>query len=97
MDLISLITFTVRLGLVSLLYKKKYLLSLLLSLELVLLKIIVYILYLSTLTNNQAFMAFSIFVLALSAIEARIGISLLALISRQFSKTRIIKINKLKK
>jgi NADH:ubiquinone oxidoreductase subunit K len=90
--LISFFTAVIRI-----IYKKKFLLSILISLELMLLNLIILKIILSFKLGKRIKFSFSIFLLTLSAIEARIGISLLALITRKFKTNKINKVNILKK
>lgn len=52
---------------------------------------------LSLIKGNNSFIITSIFILALAAVEARIGISLVTLISRKFQNSRIKTLSLLKK
>nr|UEP17951.1 NADH dehydrogenase subunit 4L [Ophiocreas oedipus] len=83
-------------AILSLFFHKKFLLSILLSLELLLLNIIILNIITNLNNNNSIFINFSILILALSAIEASIGISLLTLINRNFNNSNITSLNILK-
>ena len=87
----------ITLGLISAIYHKKFFLSLLLRLEMLLLKLILYKIYIGIIRGKPKFTTFSIFIIALSAVEARIGISLIALLSRRFQRTNIRLLKTLKK
>lgn len=97
MKITQLIFLMVTLGAVRTLYHNKFFLSILLRLELLLLKLITYKVYISIITKNLEFRTFSIFILSLSAVEASIGISLIALLSRKFSERRISLLKTLRK
>lgn len=96
MKIKALIILMISMGIVGTIYHKKFFLSLLLSLELLLLKLIVYNIYTAVTTRNVEFTSFSIFIVALSAVEARVGISLIALLSRKFVESRIKTLKTLK-
>jgi len=70
---------------------------LLLRIEVILLNIILLNLYLRITSSNPNYSSFSIFIIAISAVEASIGISIISLISRKFTSTKIANTNSLKK
>nr|YP_010429257.1 NADH dehydrogenase subunit 4L [Ophiactis savignyi]USQ67423.1 NADH dehydrogenase subunit 4L [Ophiactis savignyi] len=96
MNITQLIFLMVTLGAISTLYHNKFFLSILLSLELLLLNLITYNVYIAITTNNLEFSTFSIFILSLSAVEASIGISIIALLSRNFTESSITILNTLR-
>lgn len=95
--ILLIVTFSFLSAMISIIYKKKFLLSILIALELILLKLIILNIISSLNLNYKINFSFSLFLLTLSAIEARVGISILALISRKFKTKRIKSINLLKK
>nr|NP_957756.1 NADH dehydrogenase subunit 4L [Ophiopholis aculeata]AAR01200.1 NADH dehydrogenase 4L [Ophiopholis aculeata] len=95
MNITTLISITVVLGGISILYNTKYILTILLALELILLNLTAFNVYLSVEHSNLNLSNYHIY-LTLSAIEASIGISLIALLSRNFSSTSIDSLNTLK-
>nr|YP_010729359.1 NADH dehydrogenase subunit 4L [Ophioleila elegans]WED07064.1 NADH dehydrogenase subunit 4L [Ophioleila elegans] len=96
MNYFNLIIIITAIGLISLIYQNKFLLSLLISLELILLNLMAFNLYASLITSNSNYTIFSLYIIALSAVEASIGISLISLISRNFNNTSILNLNILK-
>lgn len=97
MNLFILILFiksTIRL--LSLVYKKKFFLSILICLEIILLNLVIFNFIIYKLKNQPNFLTFSLLLIALAAIEARVGISIIALISRKFSKKKIKRLKLLK-
>nr|YP_001905899.1 NADH dehydrogenase subunit 4L [Ophiura albida]CAL50576.1 NADH dehydrogenase subunit 4L [Ophiura albida] len=97
MNLILLIvTFSFLSAMISIIYNKKFLLSILIALELILLNLIILNIISSLNLNYNINFSFSLFLLTLSAIEASVGISILALISRNFNTNSIKSINLLK-
>jgi len=97
MNLSFLIVLVLIIGLLRAIYHKKFLLSILLRLELMMLNIIVFNIYIGILNSTPYFTAYSVFILALSAVEASIGISLISILSRKFSEVRVITLRTLKK
>nr|YP_009545837.1 NADH dehydrogenase subunit 4L [Gorgonocephalus chilensis]AYO99629.1 NADH dehydrogenase subunit 4L [Gorgonocephalus chilensis] len=83
-------------AIISIFFNKKFLLSILLSLELILLNLIILNLVMNIQNGNLIFISFSLIILTLSAIEASIGISLLTLINRNFNNSNINNLNILK-
>nr|YP_009651553.1 NADH dehydrogenase subunit 4L [Amphiura digitula]QDA81577.1 NADH dehydrogenase subunit 4L [Amphiura digitula]QHT54235.1 NADH dehydrogenase subunit 4L [Amphiura digitula] len=83
-------------GILSIIYKKKFFLSILISLEVILLNIVILNFILFLINGSFNFIAFSLFIIALAAVEASIGISIMTLISRNFSNNNIISLNLLK-
>uniref|UniRef100_A0AAU6PWU2 NADH-ubiquinone oxidoreductase chain 4L n=1 Tax=Macrophiothrix sp. TaxID=3135532 RepID=A0AAU6PWU2_9ECHI len=81
---------------ISIIYNSKFLLSVIISLEFVILNSIALIIYTGLLTNNPHYIQTSIFILALSAVEASIGVSLVALLSRNLSEVSLNNLNTLK-
>nr|YP_009989790.1 NADH dehydrogenase subunit 4L [Ophiura kinbergi]QNN00522.1 NADH dehydrogenase subunit 4L [Ophiura kinbergi] len=81
---------------ISIIYNKNFLLSILIALELLLLNLLIVNIFISNNLTNSISLSFSLFLLTLSAIEASIGISILALISRNFNTNSINSINLLK-
>ena len=96
MKILALITLVLILAGISMLYNTKYILTILLALELMLLKLIVFNIYVAFEHGKLKLTQFSIFILTLSAVEARIGISLIALLSRKFLRARVDKLKTLK-
>nr|YP_009730166.1 NADH dehydrogenase subunit 4L [Ophiopholis japonica]QHT54222.1 NADH dehydrogenase subunit 4L [Ophiopholis japonica] len=96
MNIIILITLVIILAGISIIYNTKYILTILLALELILLNLTVFNVYISFEHSNLNLAQFSIFILTLSAVEASIGISLIALLSRNFSSTSVDNLNTLK-
>nr|YP_003457191.1 NADH dehydrogenase subunit 4L [Astrospartus mediterraneus]CBH40152.1 NADH dehydrogenase subunit 4L [Astrospartus mediterraneus] len=92
-SILIIILFSNILATLSLFFNKKFLLSLLLSLELLLLNLIILNIILNLNNGNITFISFSILILTLSAIEASIGISLLTLINRNFNNSNINNLN----
>jgi NADH:ubiquinone oxidoreductase subunit K len=91
------LSFSTITALLRMIYKKKFFLSLLISLELIFLNLVTFK-FIITLTHHDfSYLRFSLFLLALAAVDARIGISIITLISRKFSECRITKLNLLKK
>nr|YP_009545885.1 NADH dehydrogenase subunit 4L [Ophiosteira antarctica]AYO99677.1 NADH dehydrogenase subunit 4L [Ophiosteira antarctica] len=97
MQLILLVTsFSIISAILSIFYNKNFLLSILIALELIILNLVILNIIGSFSLNNNLNFSFSLFLLTLSAIEASIGISILALISRNFNTNSIISTNLLK-
>uniref|UniRef100_A0AAU6PX82 NADH-ubiquinone oxidoreductase chain 4L n=1 Tax=Ophionereis sp. TaxID=3135531 RepID=A0AAU6PX82_9ECHI len=83
-------------ALISLIYNKAFFLSLLIGLESILLNILIFNFCLSHYQGLSFTNAFPIFILTLSAVEASIGISIISLISRNYSTNNIQSLNTLK-
>nr|AYO99689.1 NADH dehydrogenase subunit 4L [Ophiosteira sp. Op725.7] len=97
MQLILLIAFfSIISAIISIFYNKNFLLSILIALELIILNLILLNIISAFNLNNNLNVSFSLFLLTLSAIEASIGISILALISRNFNTNSITSTNLLK-
>nr|BDG62533.1 NADH dehydrogenase subunit 4L [Ophiocten ludwigi] len=97
MNLIIFITlFSAASAIISIIYNKNFLLSILIALELIILNLIILNVLASYNFNYGLNFSFSLFLLALSAIEASIGISILSLITRNFSTNNISSVNLLK-
>nr|YP_009730179.1 NADH dehydrogenase subunit 4L [Ophiopholis mirabilis]QHT54261.1 NADH dehydrogenase subunit 4L [Ophiopholis mirabilis]UFQ25352.1 NADH dehydrogenase subunit 4L [Ophiopholis mirabilis] len=96
MEIVTLITLVIVLAIISMMYNTNYILTMLLSLEVILLNLTVFNIYLSFENSNLNLTQFSIFILTLSAVEASIGISLIALLSRNFSSANVDSLNTLK-
>uniref|UniRef100_A0AAU6PWY9 NADH-ubiquinone oxidoreductase chain 4L n=1 Tax=Ophiomonas sp. TaxID=3135530 RepID=A0AAU6PWY9_9ECHI len=94
--LITLLTFSFIIGLLSIIYKKTFFLSILLGLEIVLLNLITFNFLISISLGQPSFLPLSLFLIALAAIEASLGISIITLISRNFSESSLNNINLLK-
>lgn len=98
MKLIIFITlFSTASAIIRIIYKKKFLLSILIALELILLNLIILKVLASYKFKYGLNLSFSLFLLTLSAIEARIGISILSLITRKFRTNNISSVKLLKK
>nr|YP_009545858.1 NADH dehydrogenase subunit 4L [Ophionotus victoriae]AYO99650.1 NADH dehydrogenase subunit 4L [Ophionotus victoriae] len=91
-----IISFSIFSAIISIVYNKNFLLSILIALELILLNLIVFNIIVSSNLNESINLSFSLFLLTLSAIEASVGISVLALISRNFNSNSISSTNLLK-
>lgn len=85
------------LGAIRLINKKKFLLSLIISLEFLLLKRLAVAIYAFLLGTSTKLTHVAIFILALSAVEARIGVSLVSLLSRKLNEVGISNLSNLKK
>uniref|UniRef100_A0AAU6PWZ5 NADH-ubiquinone oxidoreductase chain 4L n=1 Tax=Ophiomusa kimblae TaxID=3135533 RepID=A0AAU6PWZ5_9ECHI len=83
-------------ALLSLFYNSKYLLSILLALEMCLLNLLVLNIFHSLPMNNTSSLMLSLFILSAGAIEASIGISLLTLITRNTNTNSFASFNGLK-
>uniref|UniRef100_A0AAU8HNT3 NADH-ubiquinone oxidoreductase chain 4L n=1 Tax=Silax daleus TaxID=3230861 RepID=A0AAU8HNT3_9ECHI len=83
-------------GFLSMIYKKNFFLSILLCLEIILLNLIIFNFILYNINGQINFLSFSLFLIALAAVEASIGISIITLITRNFSLNNIISLNLLK-
>nr|YP_009545845.1 NADH dehydrogenase subunit 4L [Ophioceres incipiens]AYO99637.1 NADH dehydrogenase subunit 4L [Ophioceres incipiens] len=84
------------LSLLSIIYNKKFFLSILLGLESALLNLLFFNFVVSFFQGASPLNAFSIFILTLSAIEASTGIALITLINRNFGNSNITSLNTLK-
>merc|ERR1712031_42638 len=84
---------SILLALIRIILKKKYLLSVLICIERILLKLLVLKFFTTLITGSLYFQNFTLFLLTMSAVEARVGVALLTLVTRRF-KTK--KINNLK-
>lgn len=82
---------------ISIIYKKQFLLSILIALESILLKLVMLKIISSYKYRKRINFSLSLFLITLSAIEASIGISILALISRKLKSKKIYSIKLLKK
>nr|YP_009545871.1 NADH dehydrogenase subunit 4L [Ophioplinthus brevirima]AYO99663.1 NADH dehydrogenase subunit 4L [Ophioplinthus brevirima] len=97
MQLILLvISFSTISAIISIFYNKNFLLSVLIALELIILNLVILNIISAFNLNSNLNFSFSLFLLTLSAVEASIGISILALISRNFNTNSITSINLLK-
>lgn len=99
MNLIFLsVLILIPLKLLRIIYKKKFILPIILALERILL-IIISTNFIITyfFINNYIKIKLSLFIIALAAIEARIGLSILTLITRNFRECSIIQLNLLNK
>nr|CBH40127.1 NADH dehydrogenase subunit 4L [Amphipholis squamata] len=97
MNIFSFIfTISLILGLLSIVYKKAFFLSILVSLEIILLNIIMFNFFTILSNGNPTPLTLSLFILALAAVEASIGVSIITLISRNFSNNSISSLNILK-
>nr|YP_010937547.1 NADH dehydrogenase subunit 4L [Ophiothrix exigua]WKW95556.1 NADH dehydrogenase subunit 4L [Ophiothrix exigua] len=96
MNIIYILPLAFVLGGISIVYNNKFLLSILISLEFLLLNTIIFNIYAGILNNDYSYPHLSIFILALSAVEASIGISLVALLSRNLIEVTLSKLNTLK-
>lgn len=96
MKITKIILFTLVLGGLSVVYNNKFLLSILISLEFLLLKTIIFKVYVGYIKRDHTFNYLSIFILALSAVEASIGISFVSLLSRKLSEVTLKNLNTLK-
>nr|YP_009730140.1 NADH dehydrogenase subunit 4L [Ophiomastix mixta]QHT54183.1 NADH dehydrogenase subunit 4L [Ophiomastix mixta] len=83
-------------ALLGIILNKKYLLSILICIESILLNLIVLNLFLSFFTITLHTQNFSLYLLTLSAIEASVGVALLTLITRNFNSNNITPLNLLK-
>jgi len=98
MSLFYFIFFTsLIISITSIVYKKTFFLSILISFEIILLNTLIFKFFTKILTKNPKTYTFSLYILTLAAVEASIGISIISLISRKFKKTRIKTTNTLKK
>nr|YP_010120061.1 NADH dehydrogenase subunit 4L [Amphioplus laevis]QRC36792.1 NADH dehydrogenase subunit 4L [Amphioplus laevis] len=88
--------FSIVLGLLSIIYKKNFFLSILISLEIILLNIIIFNYILSFLSGSLNLSILSLFIITLAAVEASIGISIVTLISRNFNQSNILSLSTLK-
>nr|YP_009680562.1 NADH dehydrogenase subunit 4L [Ophioplocus japonicus]QDH07336.1 NADH dehydrogenase subunit 4L [Ophioplocus japonicus] len=84
------------LSLISIIYNKKFFLSLLLGLESILLNLLIFNFIITFTQETTPLNAFSIFILTLSAIEASTGIAIITLINRNFNESNIYSLNTLK-
>nr|YP_025937.1 NADH dehydrogenase subunit 4L [Ophiura luetkenii]AAO65629.1 NADH dehydrogenase subunit 4L [Ophiura luetkenii] len=91
-----IIIFSTITAIISIIYNKNFLLSILIALESILLNLIMLNIFSSYNFSNSINLSLSLFLLTLSAIEASIGISILALITRNFNTNSIYSINLLK-
>ncbi len=89
MRIFGFIVLVLILGTIRILYKKKFLLSVIIALEFLLLNRIALLVYLRVRKRDLRFLHLSIFVIALSAVEARIGISILSFLSRKLSEVKL--------
>nr|BDG62546.1 NADH dehydrogenase subunit 4L [Amphiophiura penichra] len=97
MQLILLIvSFSTISAIISIFYNKKFLLSILIALELIILNLVVMNIIGSFNLNENLNFSFSLFLLTISAVEASVGISILSLISRNFGTNSIYSTNLLK-
>uniref|UniRef100_A0AAU6PXL4 NADH-ubiquinone oxidoreductase chain 4L n=1 Tax=Macrophiothrix sp. TaxID=3135532 RepID=A0AAU6PXL4_9ECHI len=96
MFVFSLFVIIFILGTISVFYNNKFLLSVIISLEFLLLNTITLIIYSGIVNNETQLIQAAIFILALSAIEASIGVSIVALLSRNLSEVTFNKLNALK-
>nr|YP_009700147.1 NADH dehydrogenase subunit 4L [Ophiura sarsii]QEP94699.1 NADH dehydrogenase subunit 4L [Ophiura sarsii]QHT54196.1 NADH dehydrogenase subunit 4L [Ophiura sarsii]QYF07882.1 NADH dehydrogenase subunit 4 [Ophiura sarsii] len=94
--ILIIILFSTITAILSIVYNKNFLLSILIALESILLNLIMLNILSSFNINNSIGFSLSLFLLTLSAIEASIGISILALITRNFNTNSIYSINLLK-
>nr|CBH40113.1 NADH dehydrogenase 4L [Ophiocomina nigra] len=82
-------------ALIAIIYKKKFLLSILLCLESGLLLITSFS-FIVFLVNNEPYSGcFSLYIITLSAVEASMGISLLTLVTRNLGSNNIVSLNTL--
>uniref|UniRef100_A0AAU6QCK2 NADH-ubiquinone oxidoreductase chain 4L n=1 Tax=Ophiothrix sp. TaxID=2909811 RepID=A0AAU6QCK2_9ECHI len=95
MLIITTILIIISIGIVSVIYNNKFLLSIIISLEFLILNTITLNIYSSLLNEDQTFIYSSIFILALSAVEASIGISLVSLLSRNLNEVSLVNLNSL--
>nr|YP_009732641.1 NADH dehydrogenase subunit 4L [Ophiarachnella gorgonia]QHT54248.1 NADH dehydrogenase subunit 4L [Ophiarachnella gorgonia] len=91
-----IITFAILNAFISIVYNKKFILSIIICLESILLNLLFFNYLFSLINNTNILNSFSLFILTLSAIEASIGISLLTLVSRDFNNNNINNTNILK-
>nr|QNQ65309.1 NADH dehydrogenase subunit 4L [Amphiura sp. JN-2020] len=91
-----LLTFSSLSALLSMVYKKNFFLSLLISLELIFLNLVVFNFIIAFSGGGLPIFTFSLFLLALAAVDASIGISLIALINRNFNENSLNAVSLLK-
>jgi len=89
MSIIYITIIILFIGTMGIVFNKKFLLSLLITLEFLLLKTIIFNIYIGVVADNFVYTHLSIFILALSAVEARIGISLISLLSRNLQEVTL--------
>uniref|UniRef100_A0AAU6PWX6 NADH-ubiquinone oxidoreductase chain 4L n=1 Tax=Ophiotreta durbanensis TaxID=3135534 RepID=A0AAU6PWX6_9ECHI len=92
--IIIITTLSIIISLTSIIYNKKFILSILICLEGCLLNLII-LNFTSILFNNNNQSLLSIFIITLSAVEASIGISLITLTTRNFNENNINNLNTL--
>jgi len=88
--------FSILFALISIILKKKYLLSILICIERVLLNLLVLNLFVSYFQERLHAQKFSLYLLTMSAVEASVGVALLTLVTRKFNTKKISSLKLLK-
>nr|QDH07324.1 NADH dehydrogenase subunit 4L [Ophiarachnella infernalis] len=91
-----ILIFSTTTALFALIYHNKFILSMIICFESILLNILIFNFLLFLFNNNSCLNSLSVFLLTLSAVEGSIGISILTLITRSFSTNNITALNTLK-
>nr|UDD74668.1 NADH dehydrogenase subunit 4L [Histampica sp. h LQ-2021]WKW95569.1 NADH dehydrogenase subunit 4L [Histampica sp. CS049] len=96
MNFFFLIFLTFFCGLFSVVFNNKFFLSLLISLEIILINLMAFVFYLNIIQSDVSTLIFAPYILTFSAIEASIGISLMTLLSRNSNTNNLNLLNVLK-